>query len=194
MMAGVGSGSVAAATNALLTGKQSSMASRTENTTRCAQGLLERQAVLAETPLGLGDRTDTVGVLLRVTPLPGILVVTNEANAREDICAILASGEMPTLAPDGPAAVLQTLRTEQPGIIITDDHEMTRALRALSPESYIVMLTGSSETDFITAIEAGADDCIPRHGTAVVVLARLKIARRTAHVEVSLRRVLHENR
>jgi two-component system cell cycle response regulator len=170
------------------------MASRGENTTRIAQGLLERQAVLADTPSGLGERTDTVGALLRITPHPGVLVVTNEAAAREDLCAILAKGGMPTSAPDGAAAVLQTLRTEQPAIIVTDDHEMTRALRALSPESYIVFLTGSTDSEFEAGIEAGADDCIPRHGTPAIVLARLKIARRTAHMEVSLRRVLHENR
>jgi two-component system cell cycle response regulator len=170
------------------------MASRAENTTRIAQGLLERQAVLADAPVGLGDRTDTVGVLLRITPHPGVLVVTNEAAARDELCTILSSGGIPTMAPEGPAAVLQRLRTEQPAIIITDDHEMTRALRAVSPESYIVLLTGSTDGDFAAGIAAGADDCIPRHGTAAMTLARLKIAQRTAHVEVSLRRVLHENR
>ena len=170
------------------------MASRGENTTRIAQGLLERQAVLADTASVLGERTDTVGVLLRITPHPEVLVVINEALARQQLSAILAADDMPTRAPDSPAAVLQTLRTEPPAIVVTDDHEMTRALRALSPESYIVLLTGGTDTDFEAGIEAGADDCIPRHASRTIVLARMRIARRTAHVEVSLRRVLHENR
>jgi two-component system cell cycle response regulator len=167
---------------------------RGENTTRIALGLLERQAVLADTPSGLGERTDTVGVLLRLTPHPGVLVVINEAQAREALSAILATDGMPTRAPASQAAVLQTLRTEPPAIVVTDDHEMTRALRALSPESYVVLLTGGTDADFEAGIEAGADDCIPRHGSPAIVLARMRIARRTAHVEISLRRVLHENR
>jgi diguanylate cyclase (GGDEF)-like protein len=170
------------------------MAAKSENTTRSVKGLLDRQAVLAETQLGLGDRTDTVGVLLRVTPNPGLMVVTNEAAAREELMAILAASDMQVLAPKGPAAVLETLRTERQAIIVTDDHEMTRALRALSPESYIVLITGDGENDYAVGVEAGADDCIPRHATPAVVLARLRIARRTAHVETSLRQVQHENR
>lgn len=178
----------------LLIWQRAAMGSKVENTTRSVKGLLDRQAALAETQAGgLGDRTDTVGVLLRVTPNPGLMVVTNEAAAREGILAILAASDMQLTAPHGPAAVLETIRTAQPAIIVTDDHEMTRALRALSPESYIVLITGDAEGDYASGIQAGADDCVPRHASAVAMLARLRIARRTAHVETTLRQVQHEN-
>jgi len=169
------------------------MGSSGENTMRIAPGLLERQAVLAEKPIERG-RTDTVDELLCLTPPPDILIVANDAAARAQLCALLAAEGMPAQAPDGPGAVLEHLRSEPSAIVVTDDHEMTRGLRALSPESYLVILTGSTDADFAAGIAAGADDCIPRAGEPAMVLARLKIARRTAHMEVSLRRVIHEHR
>ena len=165
-----------------------------ENTMHVALGLLQRQAVLAENPSARGEPTDTVGALLCLTPLPVILAVVNATAAREQLRVILASADMPMMAPEGPAGVLETLRAEQTGVVVTDDFGMASALRALSPESYIVLLSGSSDAEFEAAIEAGADDCIPLQGSAAMVIARLNIARRTAHVEVSLRRVLHEHR
>ncbi len=112
------------------------MSSKLETTTRCVAGLLERQAVLEEAPADQGDRTDTVGVMLRVTPHPGVLVVTNDPVAREEIVAILDDGERKIQAPGGSVQILATMRTLQAAIIVTDDHEIARSLRGLSPESY----------------------------------------------------------
>lgn len=134
------------------------------------------------------------GRLLDVQDLPlRVLVVDDAPLDRKIVTSYLArEGHRVELAENGKEGLAAALRWS-PHIILSDwmmpemdGLEMVRALRK-SPEVgnvYVMMMTSNDQAkDLVTALDAGADDYIPKPMNQAVLVARLRAAARVIRLQ-----------
>lgn len=110
-----------------------------------------------------------------------ILVVDDEANIRNLVCAyLIAEGYTVDLAEDGPNA-LAIFRRHRPALVILDvmlpgmdGLELLQRMRRES-DTYILLLTAKSEeTDRVVGLTVGADDYLTKPFSPRELVARIK--------------------
>lgn len=137
--------------------------------------------------------------LLAMPTRPAILLVDEDESAR-NLVALYAQQQGYVTHGCGSAEVaLKRLRENFCPIVITNLNvpgmgglALCRELRARKWPGYIyiVMLTGDHAQGVLTALEAGADDCLRKDSPPAELNARLRVAERIVTLEHRLRRTL----
>ena len=118
-----------------------------------------------------------------------VLVVDDEATIRRTLDEHLrARGYRVDIAADGETA-LELAAANRPDVVILDlglpgidGVEVVRGLRAWSTMPILVLSVRNSETDKISALDAGADDYVTKPFSMGELLARLRAAERRSAV------------
>jgi class 3 adenylate cyclase len=120
-----------------------------------------------------------------------VLVVDDDEKLRNLVKEYLEGYGYPVVPlPDG-SAVMETLRVEEPGIVILDlmlpgknGLEILREIRSKSRVPVIMLTAKGEDEDRIVGLEMGADDYIPKPFNPRELLARMKaVIRRTPSLE-----------
>jgi two-component system, cell cycle response regulator len=163
--------------------------------TTVIQRILERRA--EQPPTDREETTATIAVMLRVVPAPKALLVSEDAQlAREferRITSDMFEFEHAATAQDA----LRLLEAAHRDVVVTDDLEAVRKLRARQADRtpFILYVSDLDEdTERAAGLTAGADDCVGRRASEREIDARLAVARRIAELEAVLRVTLAENR
>lgn len=156
--------------------------------------VLERRAEKAPTEEGT---TATVAVMLRVLPPPKALLVFSDELLLEQIERYVTPDVLDAEALNDEQEALRRLNSEFRPVVLTDNLEFIRRLRARPPSRapfvvYISELDEARERD--AGLGAGADECIGRRAAGRELVARVGSARRIAELESVLRITLEENR
>jgi two-component system, cell cycle response regulator len=163
--------------------------------TTVIQRILERRA---ERPSDIGEETTaTIAVMLRVVPPPRALLISHDAQLIREFERRITSDmfECEKAADEG--AALRCFEADHREVVLTDNLEAVRRLRARQAERtpFILFIADLDEdTERAAGLAAGADDCVGRRASEREIDARLGIARRVAELEAVLRVTLAENR
>jgi two-component system, cell cycle response regulator len=141
--------------------------------------------------------TATVAVMLRLLPPPRALLVILDPHVRRETERRITSDMLEVESVDEPSAALERLTAEFRPVIVTDDLDLVRRVRARREVRtpfivYIAELDESAERE--AGLTAGADESIGRRAGESEWDARLATARRVAELESVLRITLEENR
>jgi two-component system, cell cycle response regulator len=169
--------------------------SRAGGQTTMVQRVLERRAERrATTEEGT---TATVAVMLRLLPPPKALIAIDDPQVRREIERRVTSDMLEVESVEEGSEALRRLAAEFRPVIVTDDLDLIRKVRARSNIRapfivYVADLDESGERE--TGLTAGADESIARRAGDQEWDARLGSARRVAELESVLRITLEENR
>lgn len=163
--------------------------------TTLVQRVLERRAE-RRTKVEEGT-TATVAVMLRLLPPPKALLAIQDAHLKAEAERRITPDLLEVESIDDTAAALVRLTSEFLPVIVTDDLELVRKLRARQALRtpfilYVAELDECAERE--AGLSAGADECIGRRAGEREWDARLATARRVAELEAVLRITLEENR
>jgi two-component system cell cycle response regulator len=168
---------------------------RSGGQTTVIQRILEKRAHAP--PQLQEDTSATISVMLRVLPPPRTLLVFDDA-ALSDYCEnAIAENMLDTITIDGELEALRLLGGEFHPLVITDNLELIRKIRARQKDRapfvlYISELDEGQERE--AGLIAGADDCVGRRAPPRELNARIAVGRRIAELEAVLRIALVENR
>jgi diguanylate cyclase (GGDEF)-like protein len=128
-----------------------------------------------------------------------VLVVDDDSGSRAAVCAAVRSLGHQCRAASGGTEALDLHKTRRADVIVSDwsmpgmdGMELCRRVRALDHETYTYLLFTSghaSKRDFVQAVRAGADDCLPKPIDVDDLEARLLAARRVVHAYRTLARL-----
>jgi two-component system cell cycle response regulator len=168
---------------------------RSGGQTTVIQRILEKRA---QTPPQVQEDTSaTIAVMLRVLPPPRTLLSFEDAALRDQCENAIAENALDTLALDDELDALRALGAEFYPLIITDNLELIRKIRARQKDRapyvlYVAELDEGQERE--AGLIAGADDCVGRRAPERELNARIAAGRRIAELEAVLRIALVENR
>lgn len=141
---------------------------------------------------------------LEESPPCRVLVVDDDYLVRARLSALLRDSHFDVEVAASGAEALRVMEATRCQVLITDwqmpDMDgltLCRNVRAEHSESYVYVLiltVCDSKTDFLTGLAAGADDYVVKGAPIAELMARLEVARRITHVELSLRESNRENR
>ncbi|MGB6452606.1 MAG: diguanylate cyclase [Steroidobacteraceae bacterium] len=156
--------------------------------------VLERRTEKPPTEEGT---TATVAVMLRVLPPPKALLVFSDALLLEQIERYVTADVLDAEVLNDEQEALRRLNAEFRPVVLTDNLEFIRRLKARPAARapfvlYISELDEAGERD--AGLGAGADECIGRRAAGRELVARVGSARRIAELETVLRITLEENR
>jgi two-component system, cell cycle response regulator len=163
--------------------------------TTVIQRVLERRA---ERPsVSEEGTTATVAVMVRVLPPPKALLVFQEAPMRAYMEQRVRPDMLDCESVVDEAEALRRLEAEFRPVVLTDNPEVIRRLRARDSKRapYILFVADLDESqERETGLAAGADDCVGRRVSDREFEARVSAAKRIAELEAVLRITLAENR
>src|SRR5262249_11897333 len=168
---------------------------RSGGQTTVIQRILEKRA---HTPPQVQEDTSaTIAVMLRVLPPPRTLLSFEDAALRDQCENAIAENALDTHALDDELDALRSLGAEFYPLIITDNLELIRKIRARQKDRapYVLYVAEIDEgSDREAGLIAGADDCVGRRAPERELNARIAAGRRIAELEAVLRIALVENR
>ena len=163
--------------------------------TTVIQRVLERRA--HKPPTTEEGTTATVAVMVRVLPPPKALLVFEEAPLRAFIEQRVRPDMLDTDVVADAAEALRRFEAEFRPVVLTDNLEVIRRIRARPAQRapYIVYISELDDSEEREAgLTAGADDCVGRRVSEREFEARVGAAKRIAELEAALRITLAENR
>ncbi|MGB8327706.1 MAG: diguanylate cyclase [Steroidobacteraceae bacterium] len=139
----------------------------------------------------------TIAIMLRVLPPPRLLLCIEQSDLRDALANRLALAmiDVETTGDDDSAA--RSFEREPCHILVTDNIELVRKIRARQTERAPVVLyvLGRGEGgERVAAMRSGADDCLDRRIGDEELAARIGLARRIAELHTVLRATMAENR
>lgn len=142
------------------------------------------------------DSTDTIAIMLRVSPLPGVFLAVNDPTALRTMMSVLTEDIVKSLDRSDAAHMIKTLTTQPATLVLTDDVDLARNLRAVTGDGhpYILMITANDDHALREGLSAGADDCIGTGASPEMVRARVDLGRRLVQLSSCLRSVLKAHR
>src|SRR5258706_178567 len=164
--------------------------------TTVIQRVLERRA--EKPPTGEEGTTATVAVMLRVLPPPKALLVFSDSVLRQHMERRITADVLDFESFADEHEALRSFGVEFRPVVLTDNQELIRELRARPPGArapfvlYVAELDDPRERE--AGLIAGADECIGRRVTDRELDARISAARRIAELESVLRITMAENR
>jgi diguanylate cyclase (GGDEF)-like protein len=163
--------------------------------TTVIQRVLERRA--QRPPTTEEGTTATVAVMVRVLPPPKALLAFQDAPMRAYMEQRVRPDMLDCESVADERAALRAFESEFRPVVLTDNTEIVRKLRARSSRRapyilYVAELDDSAERE--AGLAAGADDCIGRRVSDREFEARVGAAKRIAELEAVLRITLAENR
>jgi diguanylate cyclase (GGDEF)-like protein len=169
---------------------------RTGGQTTVIQRILEKRAHVPPQQVQ-EDTSATIAVMLRVLPPPRTLLAFEDAALRDQCENAIADNVLDTTAVDDVLDALRLQATEFYPLIITDNLELIRRVRARQKDRtpyvlYVAELDEGQERE--AGLIAGADDCVGRRAPERELNARIGAGRRIAELEAVLRITLVENR
>jgi two-component system, cell cycle response regulator len=168
---------------------------RTGGHTTVVQRLLDARA---KAPRGdEGDTTTTIAVMLRGLPPPRALVAVGDQVFRREVEQRIAQCMLDYESVGEDAEALKQIETESRALVITDNLELIRRVRAQvsNRAPFIVYMAELDDSDERrSGLVAGADECIARRASEREWLARIGTGRRIAELEAVLRTTLADNR
>src|SRR5690349_17725167 len=168
---------------------------RSGGQTTVIQRILEKRA---HTPPQVQEDTSaTISVMLRVLPPPRTLLVFDDRATREHCENAIAENVLDTSVVEGELQALRLFGAEFYPLVLTDNLEFIRKLRARQKDRvpYVLYVSELDEGDEREAgLIAGADDSVGRRAPARELNARIAAGRRIAELEAVLRIALVENR
>jgi two-component system KDP operon response regulator KdpE len=109
-----------------------------------------------------------------------ILIVEDDDNTSEVVCTLLKNAGYDAVAVDRGTAALDEIAATSPDLVLLDinlpDIDGLEVLRKVRTQSFLPMIVLSGytkERDKVTALEAGADDYIPKPFSPEELLARV---------------------
>jgi two-component system, cell cycle response regulator len=141
---------------------------------------------------------------LEESPPCRVLLVDDDELVRARLSAQLRNSHFDVEVAASGAEALRIMSTTHCQVLITDwqmpDMDglaLCRNVRAEMGESYVYVLiltVRAGKTDLLSGLAAGADDYMVKGAPMEEFMARLEVARRITHVELSLRESNRENR
>ena len=168
---------------------------RTGGQTTVIQRILEKRA--HKPPQVQEDTSSTIAVMLRVLPPPRTLLVFEDAALRDYCDGAITENTLDTQVVDDELEALRLFGAEFYPLIVTDNLELIRKVRARQKDRapyilYVAELDEGEERE--AGLIAGADDCVGRRAPQRELNARIAAGRRIAELEAVLRIALVENR
>jgi two-component system cell cycle response regulator len=168
---------------------------RSGGQTTVIQRILEKRA--QKPPEIQEDTSATIAVMLRVLPPPRAMLVFEDAVLLDYFESTIAADVLDCQAAAGELEAVRLFAAEFCPVIITDNQELIRKIRARQTNRapyilYVAELDEGHERE--AGLIAGADDCIGRRAPERELQARIGAARRIAELEAVLRVALIENR
>jgi len=168
---------------------------RSGGQTTVIQRILEKRAHAP--PQVQDDTSATISVMLRVLPPPRTLLAFEDAPLRDQCENAIAENALDTLVVDDELDALRALSAEFFPLILTDNLELIRKVRARQKDRapyvlYVAEIDEGQERE--GGLIAGADDCVGRRAPERELNARIGSGRRIAELEAVLRIALVENR
>jgi two-component system, cell cycle response regulator len=163
--------------------------------TTVIQRVLERRA--QRPPLPEDGTTATVAVMVRVLPPPKALLCFQEGPLRQSIEQRIRPDLLDAESVPDEAEALRRFATEFRPVVLTDNVEFVRKLRARPVTArppyilYVAEMDDAQERE--SGLLAGADDCVGRRVSERELEARIGAAKRIAELEAVLRITLAEN-
>ncbi|MFL6605239.1 MAG: GGDEF domain-containing protein [Steroidobacteraceae bacterium] len=168
---------------------------RSGGQTTVIQRILEKRA--QKPPEIQEDTSATIAVMLRVLPPPRAMLAFEDAVLLDHIENMIAADVLHGETVSGELEAVRLFGTEFYPVIITDNLELIRKIRArqVNRAPYILYVAELDEgLEREAGLVAGADDCIGRRAPERELQARIGAARRIAELEAVLRVALQENR
>jgi diguanylate cyclase (GGDEF)-like protein len=168
---------------------------RSGGQTTVIQRILEKRA---HTPPQVQEDTSaTISVMLRVLPPPRTLLSFDDTAVRDYCESAIAENVLDTVVADDELEALRVLGREFHPLVITDNLELIRKIRARQKDRapyvlYVAELDEGQERE--AGLTAGADDSVGRRAPVRELNARIAAGRRIAELEAVLRIALVENR
>jgi two-component system, cell cycle response regulator len=163
--------------------------------TTLIQRVLDRRA--AKRPTTNEGTTSTVAVMVRVLPAPKALLAFQDTMLRQHSERRIMPDVLDFEAVDGEQEALRRLQADFVPVVLTDNLELVRKLRAhqgMRAPFVLYVVASADPLDGEAGLLAGADDCVERRVADEVFNARLRGARRIAELESALRHTMTENR
>lgn len=121
-----------------------------------------------------------------------ILIIEDDPAMQSFLVTLCESAGMSARVVDSVDAGLKALQTDMTDICLLDlglpgrsGHEFISAARTLSKVAIIVISARNTDFDKITALDAGADDYVPKPFSSGELLARIRVALRNGTREVT---------
>ncbi len=163
--------------------------------TTVIQRILERRA--QQPPAAHEETTATIAVMLRVVPPAKALLVCRDGTLRALLEQRIARAMLECVPVSDEHEALQRCAAEPPGVLITDNLQLIRRVRAAASARapFVLYIADLDEAAARAAgLAAGAEECMARPATERELDARLASARRIVELESVLRVTLAENR
>jgi two-component system, cell cycle response regulator len=163
--------------------------------TTVIQRVLERRA--QKPPTTDEGTTATVAVMVRVLPPPKALLAFEDAMLRQHTERRIAPDLLDVETADDPIDAQRRMAAEFRPVVLTDNPEVVRTVRARqgTRAPFILYVAGAGDPlEREAGLLAGADDCVERRVTDEEFNARIRGARRIAELESVLRITIAENR